>query len=369
MSIGNGSPYAEPKIGRTLEQARKERGLSLKQVEEATKIRAGYLKELERENFDVLPAVYVQGSLKTYANFLQLDGVALVQELKRQQAARQEPQEPASVESRKGTFLDRLPIEFGGAAVVGSQEATENEQGAGSTLIPAGFNRYLYLISGALLVLALTAVALALIPAGDRQPAVSQVREPLISQAPRESSPVSSEKIERAPQPQHKDDKQVTDNKNEGSHLEQPAGPPDGYTEDEVAGQMVQAEQGQDAFPLAQDPRVATATPSASPTAETAPATAEPDDTPTSPTTEPDTPTTPPTTEPGTASTPPTTEPDTATTPPATEAPAQSSESSPPPTAAPRLTSPGLRGSGDFDVEVVAGSDDPVRITGDPIDD
>ncbi len=54
----------------------------MKQVEEATKIRAGYLAEFERDNFGVLPAVYVQGYLKTYANFLQLDGEAMVQELK-----------------------------------------------------------------------------------------------------------------------------------------------------------------------------------------------------------------------------------------------------------------------------------------------
>ena len=345
MSIGNGSPYAEPKIGRTLEQARTERGLSLKQVEEATKIRAGYLKELERENFDVLPAVYVQGSLKTYANFLQLDGEALVQELKRLQASRQEPEEPSNVESRKSTFLDRPPIELGGVAVVGSQEATEDEKGAGSTLVPAGINRYLYLIPGAFLVLALTAVALAFIPAGDRQPAVSQVREPLISEAPRESSPVSSEKVERSPQPQHKDDKQGADDRGDGPQLEQPAAAPDAYTDDVLAGQTVQAWQDQGASPRpAQDPRGATATPSASPTAETTPpATAEPDDTPTTPTTEQDT-----------ATTPPSTEPDTATTPPATEAPAQRrSEASPPPTAGPGLTSPGSRGSGDFDVEVL----------------
>jgi transcriptional regulator with XRE-family HTH domain len=360
MSIGNGSPYAEPKIGRTLEQVRKERGLSLKQVEEATKIRAGYLKELERENFDVLPAVYVQGSLKTYANFLQLDGEALVQELKRRQAPREEPQEPAYVESRKSTFPDRGTIELGGAAVVGSQETVEDEKGADSTLIPAGINRYLYLISGAFLVLALAAVALALIPAGDGQPAVSQVREPLISQAPPEASPVGSEKVERAPQPQRIDEEQGADDGSDRSQLEQPA-------EDEGAG--LTAQTGQVYSLPAQDPRYATATPSASPTAETAPATAEPDDT----------------------STPLSTEPETASTPPTTETPAQRSATSVPadssvdqsapappteasgtrgtgdaPTGGARNTSPLSRDGDDFDVEIVPSSDNVIRITGDP---
>ena len=69
-------------IGRALESARKERGLSLKEAEGATKIRAAYLAELELENFDVLPAVYVLGSLKTYADFLGLDGAALSRQLK-----------------------------------------------------------------------------------------------------------------------------------------------------------------------------------------------------------------------------------------------------------------------------------------------
>ena len=70
-------------IGRLLEQKRKERGLSLEEVEQATKIRKRYLKGLEREDYAILPdAVYARGFLKTYANFLGLDGQALSQQLK-----------------------------------------------------------------------------------------------------------------------------------------------------------------------------------------------------------------------------------------------------------------------------------------------
>lgn len=85
------------KIGRILEQARKEQGLSLQQVEQATKIRARYLKELEEGNFGVLPAVYVRGSLKTYADHLRLDGDGLTRELKHQQAAPDEWANPIDV--------------------------------------------------------------------------------------------------------------------------------------------------------------------------------------------------------------------------------------------------------------------------------
>src|SRR5215212_2456463 len=67
MSGEAGNPHMGLEIGRTLRLAREKRGLSLQQVEEATKIRTRYLRDLENENFDVLPAVYMLGSLKTYA--------------------------------------------------------------------------------------------------------------------------------------------------------------------------------------------------------------------------------------------------------------------------------------------------------------
>src|SRR5215212_5004236 len=172
MSDGSSDPSRGSKIGRTLELARKERGLSFKEVEEATKIRVSYLEELERENFDVLPAVYVQGSLKTYANFLQLDGDALVQELKRRQAP---AREPAYVETRKeASDLPTIPL--GTAAVVGSREAIEDEEDAGGTSFPTGINHYLYLGVGAFLVL--VAVVLTFIQTRDREQAVSKVSEP-----------------------------------------------------------------------------------------------------------------------------------------------------------------------------------------------
>jgi cytoskeletal protein RodZ len=81
----------EAKIGRYLEQRRKERGLSLEEVEQATKIRKRYLDGLEREDYAVLPdGVYAQGFLKTYANYLGLDGEALSRQLKSRKKPRRE---------------------------------------------------------------------------------------------------------------------------------------------------------------------------------------------------------------------------------------------------------------------------------------
>lgn len=80
-------------IGPILEKRRLEKGLSLKEVEQATKIRTRYLEGLEREDPTVLPdPVYARGFLKTYANFLGLDGERLSRELRDRRVPRRERQ-------------------------------------------------------------------------------------------------------------------------------------------------------------------------------------------------------------------------------------------------------------------------------------
>ncbi|HEV2092739.1 MAG TPA: helix-turn-helix domain-containing protein [Rubrobacter sp.] len=82
---------ADDKIGRVLERARKDRGLSLEEAERATKIRKRYLEGLEQDDYTVLPdAVYARGFLKTYANFLGLDGAGLSEELRTRRKPRRE---------------------------------------------------------------------------------------------------------------------------------------------------------------------------------------------------------------------------------------------------------------------------------------
>lgn len=61
-------------LGEKLRKAREAKGLSLEQVEEATKIVRSYLQALEDEEFERLPApVYVKGFLRNYASYLGLD--------------------------------------------------------------------------------------------------------------------------------------------------------------------------------------------------------------------------------------------------------------------------------------------------------
>jgi cytoskeleton protein RodZ len=81
----------EGKIGLVLERVRKDRGLSLEEAERATKIRKRYLIGLEQDDYTVMPdAVYARGFLKTYANFLGLDGDGLSQELRTRKKPRRE---------------------------------------------------------------------------------------------------------------------------------------------------------------------------------------------------------------------------------------------------------------------------------------
>lgn len=57
------------------------RGVDFAQAELATKVRGKYLRALEDEQFDVLPAqTYVKGFLRTYAEYLGLDGQLYVDE-------------------------------------------------------------------------------------------------------------------------------------------------------------------------------------------------------------------------------------------------------------------------------------------------
>jgi cytoskeleton protein RodZ len=154
MSAENTDPRMEPGIGPTLERARQSKGLSLREVEQRTRIRSRYLRDLEREEFDVLPAVYVLGSLKTYADFLGLDGADLSRRLK---ARLTEPDEPDEQEVAPGT-------------------AQEDEFEAAP--VPAvGFDQ-LFLGIGVILISILAIMTLVAAVAGDDGSPVSQVDEP-----------------------------------------------------------------------------------------------------------------------------------------------------------------------------------------------
>lgn len=60
-------------IGERLEEARKKKGISIREAAEATKIRGDYLQKFEGNHFDIgLTEIYTRGFLRTYANYLKI---------------------------------------------------------------------------------------------------------------------------------------------------------------------------------------------------------------------------------------------------------------------------------------------------------
>jgi cytoskeletal protein RodZ len=84
-------------IGNSLREARLRQGFELPRVEADTKIRSKYLRALEDERFEVLPGeTYVKGFLRTYAEYLGLDGQLYLDEYNSRFAREEEPAPPAS---------------------------------------------------------------------------------------------------------------------------------------------------------------------------------------------------------------------------------------------------------------------------------
>ncbi len=77
-------PPSSTAIGATLRDARRRLGLEVREVEERTKIRARYIRALENEDWETLPApAYIRGFLRTYGQLLGLDGEMLADEFRR----------------------------------------------------------------------------------------------------------------------------------------------------------------------------------------------------------------------------------------------------------------------------------------------
>lgn len=70
-------------IGERLEEARKRKGISIREAAEATKIRGDYLQKFEGNQFDIgLSDIYVRGFLRTYCNLLKLPHERIIADLR-----------------------------------------------------------------------------------------------------------------------------------------------------------------------------------------------------------------------------------------------------------------------------------------------
>ena len=95
-------------IGSSLREARERQKLELSRIEHDTHIRAKFLRALEDEQFDRLPApAYARGFLRTYADYLGLDAQRFVDEYNAHFAPAEEPQAAVPVRIRRPGRLRR----------------------------------------------------------------------------------------------------------------------------------------------------------------------------------------------------------------------------------------------------------------------
>jgi cytoskeleton protein RodZ len=140
-------------IGEVLKRTRTRHKIDIRTVEQQTKIRIKYLRALENEEWDVLPGpAYAKGFLRTYAQFLGLDGDALVDEyrrtveaaldadraylfseplLERRRRPGEEPRRgwPVRAASALGVLGAAVVVLLGILALTGSDEKGRNGQG------------------------------------------------------------------------------------------------------------------------------------------------------------------------------------------------------------------------------------------------
>jgi hypothetical protein len=113
-------------IGDSLREARTRRGLSAADVQKGIRIRERYLTALEEEHWELLPGeAYTKGFLRTYAEFLGLDGNLYIDEYNSRSAHHDEepPLVPQSLvparRTRRGLLRTLMALLVLGAAVAG----------------------------------------------------------------------------------------------------------------------------------------------------------------------------------------------------------------------------------------------------------
>lgn len=142
-------------IGDALRDQRLSAKIDVQNVEDATKIRAKYLRALENEEFDLLPGPsYVKSFLRTYAEFLGLDGRELVDAYRRQYERGQ----------------DSEPTGFG----------SRSNLKAGGTRRP----RWVRIAAVAFVVAVIAVVILGILGANKAESAVSHAQQPALSSVP-----------------------------------------------------------------------------------------------------------------------------------------------------------------------------------------
>jgi transcriptional regulator with XRE-family HTH domain len=83
-------------IGERLEEARKKRGISIREAADATKIRGEYLQKFEGNQFEIgLTEIYTRGFLRGYANYLRIPSDRLLSDYTALRGGEPRPRQPS----------------------------------------------------------------------------------------------------------------------------------------------------------------------------------------------------------------------------------------------------------------------------------
>ena len=114
-------------IGERLEEARKKKGISIREAAEATKIRGDYLQKFERNHFDIgLTEIYTRGFLRNYANFLKLPADRILNDYAALGRAEVRPRQP------NREIYGRMDISVSTANEASDRSASPDESGSAS---------------------------------------------------------------------------------------------------------------------------------------------------------------------------------------------------------------------------------------------
>ncbi len=119
-------------LGNQLEEARKKKGVTLREASEATKIRMEYLTQFESDEFDIaLPPIYQRGFIKIYARYLGEDPAWYAAEIQARLNRKQAIQTKNDVRASLGQ-MDLASRRSRQAAAIGENEAAPIEDAPSS---------------------------------------------------------------------------------------------------------------------------------------------------------------------------------------------------------------------------------------------
>jgi cytoskeleton protein RodZ len=185
-------------IGEKLEEARKRRGISIREASEVTKIRSEYLSNFESNTFDLpVPAIYVRGFLRSYAQFLKLNPEKVITDynahlLGESKFVRRESREflgrmdLQSAETSEGEAGPETAVQYEAPQMQSQPQARATEKGFDYlSLEKSGLVKGAMYVGAAAVVMALAViVVLAILKSGPADPtAVAQAGTPSIASA------------------------------------------------------------------------------------------------------------------------------------------------------------------------------------------